>query len=126
MKLLLDQGIPTDCAHLFQLLGYACHHVSQFGMQKARDEEILARAAADGSVIITLDADFHMLVAVRGLSGPSVIRLRREGCKAEEVVEIIKHVLVRYRDSITQGCLLSVNERRATFRMLPIERTSRQ
>ncbi len=63
--------------------GYHCRHVSELGMQAAEDEEILDLAGVQSSVIITLDADFHSLVAVRGLTAPSVIRLRREGCRAE-------------------------------------------
>jgi predicted nuclease of predicted toxin-antitoxin system len=35
-------------------------------MQRAADEEILAFAANRGYVMITLDADFHTLIAVRG------------------------------------------------------------
>lgn len=89
-------------------------------MQQAADEEILARAARDGSVIITLDADFHALVAIRGLRGPSVVRLRQEGCKAERVIAILRDVLFRHRIQLANGCLISATERRATLRMLPI------
>jgi predicted nuclease of predicted toxin-antitoxin system len=49
-------------------------------MEMAKDEEILALAIGTGSLAISLDADFHALVAVRGWRKPSVIRLRREGC----------------------------------------------
>ena len=93
-------------------------------MQRAEDHEILAKAAADGCVIVTLDADFHALVAVQGLTGPSVIRLRKEGCRAAQVVLLIKEVLVENQLHLASGCLVSVNGRRATFRMLPIGRTS--
>jgi predicted nuclease of predicted toxin-antitoxin system len=63
LKLLLDQGILTDAARLFRELGYECHFVSELGMQRAEDEDILSLAQARGCVVITLDADFH---AVRG------------------------------------------------------------
>jgi len=79
------------------MLGYVCHHVVEFGMQTAEDEEILEKAIAEGCTVITLDADFHTLVAVRGLRAPSVIRLRREGCRAEQVVQIIRDVVQRNR-----------------------------
>ena len=66
LKLLLDQGMPADAAPMFHKLGYECRHVSEIGLQKAEDEEILSCARDEGCVVITLDADFHALVAVRG------------------------------------------------------------
>lgn len=87
IKLLLDQGIPADAALTSRQLGYECRHVSELAMQKAEDEEILSLAREQGSVVITLDADFHALIAVRGLTTPSVVRLRRQGCRAETVVK---------------------------------------
>ena len=56
LKLLLDQGIPADAVPLFRSLGYQCRHVSEFGMQKAEDEDILAVAMEQDAVVITLDA----------------------------------------------------------------------
>jgi predicted nuclease of predicted toxin-antitoxin system len=64
-----------------QALEFAGANLADEGMQRASDEEILAIAADQGRVVITLDSDFHALLAVRGPRGPSVIRLRREGCR---------------------------------------------
>jgi predicted nuclease of predicted toxin-antitoxin system len=88
LKLLLDQGLPADAVSLLRELGYECWHVSEFGMQRAADEDILSFARERGCVVVTLDADFHALVAVRGLLGPSVIRIRREGCRAQADVHL--------------------------------------
>ncbi len=70
LKLVLDRGIPTGVASPFRQLGYECLHVSEEGMQQAEDEDILAFARERDSIAITLDADFHALVAVRHLVGP--------------------------------------------------------
>lgn len=67
--LLLDQGMPADAARLFRELGYQCLHVSELGLQRAEDEEILAFAGTRGCVVITLDADFHTLVRCSGSQG---------------------------------------------------------
>ncbi len=120
--LLLDQGIPVDAAGMFRQLGYHCRHVSELGMQAAEDEEILDLAGIQSSVIITLDADFHSLVAVRGLTTPSVIRLRREGCRAEAAVEILVPVLEKYASELATGALISIKEHRITCHMLPVGR----
>lgn len=120
MKLLLDQGVPAEAAVLFRQHGFECWHVSEFGMQKAEDEAILSFAAEKACVVITLDADFHALVAVRGLQGPSVVRLRREGCRAEAVVAALEGVLIAHSADLISGCLISVKERRTTCHRLPV------
>lgn len=79
MRLILDQGVPRDAASLRRTLGYDCIHVSEIGMSKAADEEILAFSLGRNGVVVTLDADFHTILAVSGASGPSVIRLRFAG-----------------------------------------------
>lgn len=122
LKLLLDQGIPVDSAPLFRGLGYECWHVSELGMQRADDEDILALAIERGAILITLDSDFHALVAIRAMTAPSVIRLRREGCRAEAVVGVLREVLARYHSQIAEGCLISVTKHRSAVHRLPVER----
>ena len=89
-------------------------------MQRAEDEDILTVARDLGYVLITLDADFHALVAVRGLSKPSVVRLRREGCRAAAAVAILGPVLERYEKDLQLGVLVSVKEHRVTRHRLPV------
>ena len=122
VAILLDQGMPAGAAQLFRDLGYECSHVSELGMQRSEDEDILAFAGDRGWTVVTLDADFHALLAVRGLSRPSVVRLRREGCRAEAAVAILTPVLERYRIEIAQGAMISVKEHRVTCHRLPIGR----
>ena len=120
LKLLLDQGLPADTAPLLRALGYESWHVSEFGMQKAEDEDILSFARERCCVVVTLDADFHALVAVRGLPGPSVIRIRREGCRAHTVVRLLEEVLRIRRVELVGGALISVKEHRTTCHRLPV------
>jgi predicted nuclease of predicted toxin-antitoxin system len=65
-------------------------HLGEVGMSKAHDDEILAFSLAKNAIIVTLDADFHTMLAVSGASGPSVIRLRMQGLGATEVVELVR------------------------------------
>ena len=75
MRLILDQGVPRDAASLLRKLGYECTHVGEPGMSRAADQEILAWAAGENATVVTLDADFHAILAVSRATGPSVIRL---------------------------------------------------
>jgi predicted nuclease of predicted toxin-antitoxin system len=58
LKLLLDQDIPVDSAPLLRALGHECWHVSELGMQRAEDEDILALAVERSATVITLDPIF--------------------------------------------------------------------
>jgi predicted nuclease of predicted toxin-antitoxin system len=89
-------------------------------MHRAKDEKILHMAASEGFVVVTLDADFHAIVAVRQMCFPSVIRLRREGCRAEDVLKILQPMLFRYQAKLVAGCLISVKDNQTTIRALPI------
>ena len=120
MNLFLDQGLPVDAVELLRAAGHSCVHVSEIGMQRAPDEEILLRAVADAAVVVTLDADFHSLVAVKALRKPSVIRLRKEGCQAEEVASLVREVIEGYGLLLESGCLISIKNRKTTIHRLPI------
>jgi predicted nuclease of predicted toxin-antitoxin system len=62
----LDQGVPRDSAGRLRELGYECVHVGEVGMSTAADEEILRFALWKNGVVVTLDSDFHAILAVSG------------------------------------------------------------
>lgn len=79
MKLLLDQGLPRSAIHYLQDAGLNAEHTGSVGLATATDAEILRYAREAASVVVTLDADFHSLLALSGAVSPSVIRIRIEG-----------------------------------------------
>jgi predicted nuclease of predicted toxin-antitoxin system len=89
-------------------------------MSKATDEEILAYLLERDAIVVTLDADFHAILAVAGASGPSVIRLRLQGLGAPKVVEIIQNVLASFETDLKRGCLITVRVHKTTCHWLPV------
>lgn len=120
IRFLLDQGVPRDAAAQLRDLGYECTHVGEIGMWAAPDREILRWAAEQGAIVVTLDADFHAILAVSAATGPSVVRIRLQGFNATAVVEIIRNVLMDFRAELEQGCLVTVKTRKVTCHKLPI------
>ena len=86
----------------------------------AADEDILSFAIGRNGIVVTLDADFHTILAVSGAMGPSVIRIRIQGLRAVELAEYVRLVLVRFENEITAGSLLTVKARKITCHRLPI------
>ena len=121
MLWLLDQGIPRNAAVLLSERGFDAIHVGEVGMASASDPEIIRLAEKEDRVIVTMDADFHAILARSGLQKPSVIRLREEGLKAKEVHDIVLLIHSRFADSLAAGCIVTATNLKARIRMLPIK-----
>jgi predicted nuclease of predicted toxin-antitoxin system len=87
---LLDQGVPRSAADSLRNAGYDAVHTSSIGLASAADEAILERARKDNRVVVTLDADFHALLATSAARQPSTIRIRQEGLRRAPFVSSIR------------------------------------
>jgi len=97
-------------------------HVSEIGMSRASDVDILQRARAEARACVTLDADFHSLLATSGERGPSVIRIRKEGLDAAALAALLLGIESRIENALNSGALVTVTERSIRVRQLPIVR----
>ena len=79
-------------------------------MADSTDAEIIEKAMNDNLVIVTLDSDFHTILAAKGNVKPSVIRIRIEGIKAKSFAKIIQDVLQSANNEIKAGAAISVND----------------
>lgn len=120
MLWLFDQGVPRNAAKLLRDCGFDAIHVGEIGMATATDSEIIRHAEREDRVIVTLDSDFHAIIAHSGLRKPSVIRLREEGLKAQKVRDIVLLLHARFAASLAQGCVVTATTTKARIRMLPI------
>ena len=120
MKFLLDQGVPRSTVDQLVTRGFEAEHVGQLGMAMALDEEILEVAVHRDAVIVTLDADFHMLLAMTHETTPSVIRIRIEGLKGEDVADIIEQVVTAAELELDAGAAVSVTMNEIRVRLLPL------
>lgn len=122
-RILLDQGLPRSAAALLRQAGWDVIHVSEIGMSRADDADILQRARAESRVCVTLDADFHSLLATSGERSPSTIRIRKEGLDATALAVLLQGVWAKIADALNSGALVTVTERSVRVRRLPIMRS---
>lgn len=120
MKYLLDQGLARSTVDHLREMEIESEHVGNLGMAAASDSEILEEGLRRGWVIVTLDADFHALLALSAASNPSVIRLRIEGMKGDRVARIISRVQTSAAIDLEEGAAVTVTERRIAIRRLPL------
>lgn len=120
MLLLLDQGLPRSAAGLLRQAGIDAIHVGEIGMAAAKDSDILEHARQEGRAVVTLDADFHALLALSSAVAPSVIRIRIEGLKAVECASLIQTIISQCLSDLEQGSVVTVQDQRIRIRRLPI------
>src|SRR6186997_1438478 len=65
MRFLIDNALSPALAPLLQQAGHDAIHVRDLGLQHADDEVIFERAAAEHRIVVSADADFGTLLAVR-------------------------------------------------------------
>ena len=120
IALLLDQGLPRSTAVELRRQGWNIAHVGEIGMSQADDTAILAYAREHNQTIVTLDADFHALLAVASHTKPSVIRIRIEGLNGEALTMLLQKIWPTLEKPLSQGVLVTVTENRIRIRHLPI------
>ena len=122
IKMLLDQGLPRTAASLLRERGWDVQHVSERGMSRAEDSAIIALARLEQRMVVTLDADFHALLAVSGATGPSVLRIRMEGLKADQVVALVERVLALASEELNQGAMITLADGKVRIKLLPVSK----
>ena len=120
MKLLLDQGLPRSAAALLCEAGINAIHVADIGFSAADDTDILQRAQEDERVVVTLDADFHALLALTEAISPSVIRIRIERLRAQALTNLLLTVVGECEEDLKQGAVVTVEPSRIRVRRLPL------
>lgn len=120
MKLLLDQGLPRSAVDLLCQAGIDTVHVGDIGHAFADDSVILKIGQDSGRVVVTLDADFHTLLALSGATSPSVIRIRIESLRGEGLANLLQKVLSQCENDLEQGAVVTVQAGRIRLRCLPL------
>jgi predicted nuclease of predicted toxin-antitoxin system len=100
--------------------GWDVVHVSEIGMSRADDVDIIRHAWAETRVCVTLDADFHSLLATGGQSGPSVIRVRKEGLDAAALAALLAGIWDNIEADLRNGAMVTVTDRSVRIRRLPV------
>ncbi len=121
MRLLLDQGLPRSSAEILRNKGWDIQHTGEIGMSRATDRQILEYARDEQHIVITLDSDFHAILAVDNLDSPSVVRIRQEGLRGPELAKLLEKIRSRIGKQLENGAMATITEKTMRIRKIPLQ-----
>jgi len=120
VKFLADKGISPRVVSTLRERGHEAIHLQEQGLGKLPDGDILAKARAEGRVLLTHDLDFGELLAASDGKLPSVIIFRLKDMRAENVNFHLFGTLEKQSAALDKGVVCSVSERKVRIRALPL------
>lgn len=120
MRFLIDMGLGWRLANWLRSEGHEAEHLSELGLEKASDLEILELAQRNKAVVLTCDRDFAQILASQQSASPSVVLFRLSSYRFEIVQAHTATVLEQFASGLGEGCILSVSDRLIRCRRLPI------
>jgi predicted nuclease of predicted toxin-antitoxin system len=123
VNFLIDSSLSPALAEKLREAGHDSVHVRRYGIHKAEDEVIFDRATQEERVLVSADADFSALLALRQAAKPSVILLKRTTPRrpAEQAKLLLANRTV-IADLLDHGNIIIFDEGRLRSRSLPILR----
>ena len=95
--------------------------MASYGLARADDLEVLARAAAEGRVLVSADTDIGGLLAARDATIPSVVLFRRRTRRRpHEQAMILLTNLAAVEADLDAGAIAVISDTGIRIRRLPI------
>jgi predicted nuclease of predicted toxin-antitoxin system len=101
-------------------LGHDAKRLLEENLERLPDLDILEKARLERSIVLTNDLDFGDLLAASGAGLPSVILLRLDDMRPDNVNRYLSTVINRYAGELDKGAIISVSDQNIRVRRLPI------
>ena len=114
MKLLLDSCVWGGAVGRLRAAGHDVAWSGDWPVDPG-DAEILARALAEGRILVTLDKDFGELAIVRGLPHAGILRL--VGMSALLQADVTLRVIEAHGADLAAGAIITAEAARLRVRL---------
>jgi len=122
MKIIIDMNLSPQWVPILKSAGYQPIHWSQVGADNASDREIMGWAHTHNHVVFTHDLDFGAILAATDANSPSVFQIRTQDVSPKTLSAVVLSSLKQFEEQLNEGALVSVNEKQARARLLPLKR----
>ena len=115
------RGTPFHDGRQVAPRGLDAVHVKEVGLSSTPDPLILEYDRSEKRSCVTLDLDFHQLLAATGATEPSVILLRFQRLRAEQAAALIETILGSIGPDLETGVAVTATRRGLRIRRLPLK-----
>lgn len=121
MKFILDANLSPRLSAELNAAGCETQHVTELGLLRASDIEIIYFAKKHRAVVITADVDFGNLLMLHRLRKPSIITVRQvERLSVAELLELLMSAINTNRSLLHHGGIIVLEPGRVRKRTLPL------
>lgn len=125
MKFIVDANLSPRLSAELNAASCDAQHVSDLGLLRASDLEIINFARQRNAVVITADVDFVELLLLHRYRKPSIITVRRaERLNFAELFELLMSAITTNRSLLRRGGIIVAEPGNIRKRKLPLIRNT--
>ena len=120
MQIVIDMNLSPRWVVWLHAQGMHARHWSELGPADAPDENVLSTVRAWDACLLTCDLDFGRIVALAGVTGPSVILIRALDMAPEIAGPGVVACLREAGELLRRGALVFIDADGVRTRVLPV------
>lgn len=120
MKFLADMGISPKTVAFLHTLGHDAVHLSDQGLERLPDPEIVEKACQEGRILLVHELGFGELIAASRVTLPSVVTFRLRNMHPDRVNDTLQSILSQHGEALEHGAMITVTEGQVRVRRLPL------
>lgn len=122
MRIVIDMNLTPAWVSVLERHGFEAVHWSTIGAGNAPDREVLGWALENDHVVFTNDLGFGAILAATGTTAPSVFQVRAHDLSLDHLEDLVVGALRAHETLLSEGALITLDETRLRFRILPLHR----
>jgi predicted nuclease of predicted toxin-antitoxin system len=120
VKFLVDMPLSPELAVWLRQRGHDALHVTELGLARAADGEILERAHREHRVVVTADLDYPRLLALAQWEGPGLLLFRGGNYSEQESLDRLERALAAVPEDDLPRSIVVIEKSRIRQRRLPL------